>query len=200
MMPSKSAPVGTLLTVRRGTAEGLITLVVRTETGSRAYPVAESFYCELGAPAAGYLLSEEETERILVHTAQRRALASSLASLSHGDESRRSLYLKLRRKGHSDEAARTAIAEVERLGFLREDASALRLVAHCAGQGWSRRKTFAYLARRGYPSSVISRAIEEAEAAGDADFEENKRLFCEEQRALGCDPETIRRALWRAGF
>lgn len=199
-MPSKDAPAGTLLTIRRGTAEGLLTLVIRTETGSRAYPVAENFYCDLGAPAAGCLLSEEEMERILVHTAQRRALASALASLSHGDESRRSLYLKLRRKGHSDEAARNALSEVERLGFLREEISALHLVARCAEKGWSRRKTYTYLAKRGYPSSVISLAIEEAEATGDADFEENKRLFCEKQKALGCDPETIRRALWRAGF
>lgn len=199
-MRSEDAAPGTLLAVRHGTVPGRLTLVVRGEEGSVSYPVAETFYVDLGAPAVGYLLSGEELERLLAHVAERRALASALGSLARGDESRRNLYLKLRRKGHGDDAARAALDEVERLGYLKEADSAERLAARCAGKGWSRRKTHAYLLRRGYPSAAVTHAIDAAIAAGDADFEENKRLFREKQIALGLSPEAVRRALWRAGF
>ena len=199
-MRSEDAAPGTLLAVRHGAVPGRLTLVLRAEEGTVSYTVAETFYTNLGAPAAGYHLSAEELERLLAHVAARRALASALGSLARGDESRRNLYLKLRRKGHSDDAARAALDEVERLGYLREADSAERLAARCADKGWSRRKTHAYLLRRGYPSAAVTRAIDAAVAAGDADFEKNRRLVREKQIALGLSPEEVRRALWRAGF
>lgn len=199
-MRSDDVAPGTLLAVRRGATPGRLTLVIREEEGSVSYPVAESFYHALGSPAAGYLLSNEEAEKLREHVAQRRALASALGSLARTDESRRSLYLKLRRKGHSDDAARAALDEVEWLGYLREQTGAERLAARCAGKGWSRRKTHAYLISRGYPSAIVTRAIDAVVSAGEADFEENKRLFREKQLALGLSPEEVRRALWRAGF
>ena len=199
-MRSEDAAPGTLLAVRHGAVPGRLTLVLRAEEGTVSYTVAETFYTDLGAPAAGYHLSAEELERLLAHVAARRALASALGSLARGDESRRNLYLKLRRKGHSDDAARAALDEVERLGYLREADRAARRAARWADKGWSRRKTHAYLLRRGYPSAAVTRAIDAAVAAGDADFEENRRLFREKQIALGLSPEEVRRALWRAGF
>lgn len=199
-MRSEDAAPGTLLAVRHGAVPGRLTLVLRGEEGSVSYPVAERFYTALGAPAAGYVFSEAEMEHLLAHVAQRRALASALGSLARGDESRRNLYLKLRRKGHSDTAARAALDEVERLGYLKETDSAERLVVRCADKGWSRRKTHAYLLRRGYGSAAVTHAIDAAIAAGEADFEENKRLFREKQLALGLSPDAVRRALWRAGF
>ena len=124
-MRSEDAAPGTLLAVRHGAVPGRLTLVLRAEEGTVSYTVAETFYTDLGAPAAGYHLSAEELERLLAHVAARRALASALGSLARGDESRRNLYLKLRRKGHSDDAARAALDEVERLGYLREADSAV---------------------------------------------------------------------------
>lgn len=199
-MRSEYAAPGTLLAIRHGAAPGRLTLVLRGEEGSVAYPVAEHFYMDLGSPSVGYVLTEEETERLLSHVAERRALASALGSLARGDESRRNLYLKLRRKGHGDSAARAALDEVERLGYLREQDGAERLAARCADKGWSRRKTHAYLIGRGYSAATVTHAIDAAIAAGDADFEENKRLFREKQEALGLSPQEVCRALWRAGF
>ena len=199
-MRSEDATPGTLLAIRHGATPGRLTLVVRSEEGSRAYPVAERFYLALGSPAVGYLLTEEETEALLAHVAERRALASALGSLARGDESRRNLYCKLRRKGPSDTAARAALDEVENFGYLREADNAERLAARCAGKGWSRRKTHAYLVSRGYPGATVTRAIDAAIDSGDADFVENKRRFREKQEALGRSPEEVRRALWRAGF
>ena len=199
-MASDPALPGTLLSVRSGAGEGCLRLVLATYEGSAIYPVSEAFYQSLGSPAADTLLSDDEIDKITAHAAYRRALASALSSLAAGDLSRRDLYLKLRRKGHSDQAASAAVAEVLRLGYLREDDAAERLCARCAAKGWSRKKTYAYLASRGYGASIISRAISACEDAGEADFDANRAEMRRKLEERGLSPDEVRRALWRAGF
>ena len=199
-MRNKNARPGTLLAIRHGAREGVLTLVVAGEERSDTYTVSEKFYESLGSPAAGEVLGEEPLERLLLHVKEQRAVSDALAKLARGDLSRRDLYLKLRQKGHAEREAKLAVSEMEPLGYLPEGAAARRLCDVSAAKGGSRKKGPADLHSRGYSSAVISRAISAAVEAGEADFEANRAAFIRRQEERGLSPEEVRRALWRAGF
>ena len=199
-MRNKDALPGTLLAIRQGAREGVLTLVVAGEERSDTYTVSAKFYESLGSPAAGEVLGEEPLERLRLHVKEQRAVSDALAKLARGDLSRRDLYLKLRQKGHAEREAKRAVSEMERLGYLHEEDAARRLCEVSAAKGWSRKKVTAYLHSRGYDSAVISRAISAAVEAGEADFEANRAAFIRRQEERGLSPDEVRRALWRAGF
>jgi regulatory protein len=69
--------------------------------------------------------------------------------------SRRALTLELRQKGLDDETVQTAVADVDEHALAYE--SARKRAARLAGLEWGefRRKLSEYLARRGFPYSVI---------------------------------------------
>ncbi len=73
--------------------------------------------------------------------------------------SRRALTLELRQKGLDDETVQTAVADVDEYALAYE--SARKRAARLAGLKWSefRRKLSEYLARRGFPYSVIASVV-----------------------------------------
>ena len=196
---SNSTP-GTLLYVK-SVGEHAVGLVIVEEDGSHVtYPISRKEYEALGAPPAGYLLPLDLQEEIKKLSAIRRAYQAAIRILEYGDNNRRTLVAKLLRRGFSTAVAEEITDRMVALGYVNEEKFALRQVTLCGKKGWSRKHTFAHLISHGFPPFIARQAIDSAEASGDVDFKENRRLFIEKKKRAGLSHDALQNALWRAGF
>lgn len=192
---------GTLLYIKRAGQSRSVGLVVMAEEGhSVTFTLSEKDYEGMGSPSSGTIFSPDTLELIEELAEKRMAYILALRILECGDNNRRTLLQKLLRKGISPRTAEDTVARMEKLGYIKEEAFAYRQVVLCGKKGWSRKHTHAHLISHGFPSSIASQAIAQAEEAGDVDYKENRRLFIQKKQAQGLTYDALQKALWRAGF
>lgn len=136
--------------------------------------VRERAYAELGRPAKGEEISDEELCTIREEDEYVRCKRKALYMLSICDSSERGLLAKLKAKGFSHKAASEVCREMISLGYINEDAQLERLVLREANEKlFGARKIMARLASKGYSASRIREAIAALCERGEVDFSAN---------------------------
>ncbi len=199
MKTSEKLP-GTLLYVK-SMGEHAVGLVIAGEAGGHTtYFISRKEYEALGAPCVNSVLSSVLLEELKKLATLRRAHLAAIRILEYGDNNRRTLMQKLMKRGFSHGVAEEITLRMIDMGYVNEEKFARRQVALCAKKGWSRKHTFSHLISHGFPSSLARQAIEVAEAAGEADFDENRRRYIQKKKEAGLSGTALQNALWRAGF
>ena len=131
------------------------------------------------------------------------AVKAGLSVLSYGAHSKRSLCRKLTQKGFSAAVASEAAGRLAELGYIDEDADALREAQRCVAKLWGRKRICAHLYEKGYSEESVRKALYSLEDDG-VDFAEvcADRLR-QSSRALPKDPKELQKlvaSLMRYGF
>ncbi len=149
---------------------------------------------------AGRELSEWQIKELVDQAGRSSRRERAIDLLSRKPLSHKELTDRLRRWGADDEEAQALCQRMEQLGYLNDEAYALRLAHYYTGKGYGVRRLREEFCRRGVPRHLWERAMEELpDPAPVLDEFINKRLG----GTPADDPRELRRlsdALERRGF
>ena len=146
--------------------------------------LTEKSYQMLGAPQKGRIYSQEDAAPLFRAHRRYEAVRRALMILGAFDQSEKMLYRKLRERHFAHEDALFALAYVKKRGLIREKEQLARLVVRLANEKlYGRARITSALVAKGYRSSDIGEALQNALSEGEIDFAENLRTLFEKKKA-----------------
>ena len=151
-------------------ARGGEEIAVTFEIRNGEYSQTESFLVS-AALVADLRLCVGETTQACYDEVSRgasldRAVKRGLRLLGYGSCSERALCRKLTEKGIDRELAAEAVERLRQMGYLNEEADALREAERSVAKGWGKRRIAAALFAKGYSDRSVRAALDSLEDAG----------------------------------
>ncbi len=144
---------------------------LRIEVNGAAFCVVDGVdWADFGL-VKGDELPLEIREELLAAAERFKARQSAAASLAMQDASSKGLERKLRQKGISEEVARETVDRFVRLGFVQDEAYALRLANKLhEGKGYGRLRVAQELRAKGVERELAEQVLEQLPSDEDALF------------------------------
>ena len=186
--------------VRESKNSSLLSLGIIEGEELARYTVNANVYAEIGCPAAGELLSDEQISTIKYADERHRAMKKALSLLSFADNNERTLRQKLYRAGFGREIAEEVCLEMVRLGYINEKRQLERLIlaeANTKLRGPGR--ITPALCAKGYSASDVREVMHALVESGEIDFKENARRLTQ-KKLPGADAEEKKKYLYKNGY
>ena len=178
-----------------------VVLRLRSESGVESYRVSRAGYEALGSPAAGDRFDAARLDALSEQAAHYDALLRAERILAAGDNTRRGLLLKLLRRGVPRASAELAVRYLYAHGYIREAEQAYRAAVQCVRyKHWGRVRITEHLLAKGYARADIERAIDDACADGEIDFDAALRTLAEKKLGDDPSPADLRALAYRYGY
>ncbi len=179
----------------------LLLLALDEEGECRRYKVSKALYADLGAPAKGEELSEDDLIAIRQYDEHYRAKKKALSLLSYSDKNEKGLKRRLATAGFSRDVAEEVAAEMVTLGYINEEGQLERLILNEANVKLrGPMKILPTLAAKGYSPAEIKRVMRELCDRGEIDFKENAKKLIEKRLQGNSDPEEKKKILYKNGY